>query len=127
MYKLVEPHELRQTWQFVRYGLERILKKSPEYWIPEDVYASLANNKATLWLWIENDKPVGFVVGYLSNESFHIWCAYGILNNVKQAFSELEEMVKGKCKYITFESWRLGWTKTAKELGFSPRGWVKEL
>jgi len=127
MYRLVEPQELRDNWQFVKHGLERILLKSPEYWIPEDIYASLANNKSTLWLWIENDKPVGFVVGYVVGENFHIWCAHGILHSVKQAFAELEDIVRGKCKRITFESWRSGWTKTAKQLGFSPRGWVKEI
>lgn len=127
MYRLVDPQGLRQNWPFVKDGLERILSKSPEFWIPEDVYASLASNKATLWLWIEDDKTVGFVVGYMTGENFHIWCAYGILKNVRQAFAELEDIVRGQCKRITFESWRSGWTKTAKQLGFSPKGWVKEI
>jgi len=127
MYRLIEPHEVRQTWQFVRQGLEHILRKSPEWWIPEDVYTSLVENKANLWLWIENDKPVGFVVGYTHNETFIIWCAYGILRDVKESFRQLEDMVRNQCKRITFESWRPGWDRVARKLGFNPRGWVKEL
>ena len=44
-----------------------------------------------------------------------------------QAFDEIENMVKGKCTKITLESWRPGWDKVARKLGFSPRGWVKEI
>lgn len=127
MYRIVEPHELRQTWQFVRQGLEHILRKSPEFWIPEDVYVSLSNNKANLWLWIENDVAVGFIVGYMSGENFHIWCAYGKLSDLKRSFAEFEEIVRPQCKRITFESWRPAWDRVARELGFNPRGWVKEL
>jgi hypothetical protein len=127
MYRLVEPHNVRQTWWFVRQGLEHILRKSPEWWIPEDVYTALVENKANLWLWIENDRTVGFVVGYVNGESFHIWCAYGILTDVGESFRQLEDMVKGQCKRITFESWRSGWDRVARKLGFNPRGWVKEL
>ena len=124
MFSIVEPQNVRQIWSSIRAGLEHILRKSPEFWIPEDVYASLINNKATLWVL---DDGKGFVVGYMSNEDFHIWCAYGKPDDLRQAFYALEDIVRGQCKRITFESWRLGWDKTARELGFRPRGWVKEL
>jgi hypothetical protein len=128
MYKLVEPHELKQTWGFVRNGLETILRKSPEPWIPEDVYASLVSNRANLWLAVENDRAIGFVVGYVNQDNFHVWCAYGDLSgNLKQWFSELEDIARTQCTRITFDSWRPGWNRAAKELGFRPRSWAKEL
>ena len=127
MYRLVEPTELRNTWRFVRPGLEHILRKSPEWWIPEDVYTALSENKANLWLWMEANQAKGFVVGYLHGDTFIIWCAYGKPSDIEKAFQEIEEMVRDKCKRITFESWRQGWDKVARKLGFSPRGWVKEL
>lgn len=126
MYRIVPPAEVRNSWAFVKQGLEHILRKSPEWWMPEDVYVALVENRANLWLWIENDQAVGFVVGYVSGENFHIWCAYGILTDVGESFRQLEEMVKDQCKRITFESWRPGWNKVAPKLGFIPRGWVKE-
>jgi hypothetical protein len=128
MYRIVEPHELRQTWGFVRNGLETILSKSPEPWIPEDVYVALMNNRANLWLAIENDKAIGFVVGYINQDNFHVWCAWGDLSgNLKQWFSELEDIARTQCTRITFDSWRPGWNRVAKELGFKPRSWAKEL
>lgn len=126
MYRLIEPSEIRKSWAFVKPGLEHILRKSPEWWIPEDVYTALVENRANLWLWVENDRAVGFVVGYMHGDTFIIWCAYGRLTDVEQAFREIEDMVKDKCKRITFESWRPGWDRAARKLGFSPRGWVKE-
>lgn len=128
MYRIVEPHELRQTWGFVRNGLETILRKSPEPWIPEDVYVALMNNRANLWLAIENDKAIGFVVGYINQDNFHVWCAWGdVSGNLKQWFSELEDIARTQCTRITFDSWRPGWNRVAKELGFKPRSWAKEL
>jgi hypothetical protein len=128
MYRIVQPHELRQTWGFVKHGLETILIKSSEPWIPEDVYAAIANNKASLWLAIEQDKVIGFVVGYISGDSFHIWCAYGDpKGNLKGWFKPLEDIAREQCKRITFDSWRPAWGRVAKELGFKPRSWAKEL
>lgn len=127
MYSIVEPTQVRNHWWFVRKGLEHILRKSPENWIPEDVYASLVNNRANLWLWTENNQAVGFIIGYMVEDSFHIWCAYGKLSDLKTSFREFEDIVRTQCKRITFESWRPGWDKVARTLGFSPRGWIKEL
>ena len=128
MYRLVEPQEIRQTWNMVKPGLERILEKSPENWIPEDVYAALVNNRANLWLAVDNNYVIGFVVGYVNGDSFHVWCAYGDLKgNLKQWFSWLEDIARTQCTRITFDSWRPAWNRVGKELGFKPRSWVKEL
>jgi hypothetical protein len=128
MYSIVEPTKVREVWQMVKPGLEHILRKSPENWIPEDVYAALVANRANLWLAIENDRMVGFVVGYVQDEDFHVWCAYGHLSgNLKRWFSELEDIAKTQCTRIVFDSWRSGWNRVAKELGFMPRRWAKEL
>ena len=35
----IKPEHLRKIWPFVRNGLEIILTKSPESWIPEDIYS----------------------------------------------------------------------------------------
>ena len=128
MYRLIPPTEIRNVWATVKPGLEHILRKSPENWIPEDIYASLVANRANLWLAIESDRMVGFVVGYVQGEDFHVWCAYGFLNgNLKRWFSELEDIARQQCTRITFDSWRPGWNRVAKELGFMPRKWAKEL
>lgn len=128
MYSIVEPTKVRDVWKLVKPGLEHILRKSPENWIPEDIYAALVANRANLWLAIENDRMVGFVVAYVQGEDFHVWCAYGFLSgNLKRWFSELEDIARQQCTRITFDSWRPAWNRVAKELGFVPRKWAKEL
>ncbi len=47
--RYIKPEELRKIWPFVRAGLEVILKKSPEQWIPEDIYADCFAGRSLLW------------------------------------------------------------------------------
>lgn len=128
MYVLIQPHELRKNWPYLKQGLLKILEKSPEDWIPEDVYASVMSHKCNIWLAVENDQAIGFIVGYIKGDDFHIWCAYGALNgNIKQWFFDIEDIARKQCKRITFDSWRPAWVRVARELGFKPRSWAKEL
>jgi len=128
MFTYVQPKDVRVNWPFVKKGLEHILRKTKEDWIPEDVYASLVSNRANLWLAVENDQALGFVVGYVNGNDFHIWCAFGNLHGKLQWwFTELEKIAKTQCTRITFDSWRPAWSRVAKELGFKPRSWAKEL
>ena len=41
----IKPDELRACWSFVRAGLLTIQNKSPEPWIPEDVYADFWSDR----------------------------------------------------------------------------------
>ena len=128
-YEIVSPENVRQCWGFVKPGLEKILCKSPEPWIPEDVYASCVGGKAGLWLANKDDVCVGFVVCYANNGDFHVWCAYGFLDGqISQWFALLRDIAKsGGASRITFDSWRPAWNKVAKELGFKPRSWAMEI
>ena len=125
----VQPHEVRTVWNYVRNNLYDILRKTNEPWIPEDVYASLVNGKAGLWLANKDNYTVGFIVACTVNDSFHIWCASGSLQGeIGVWFKMLEDIAKeSNAKRITFDSWRKGWVKVAPTLGFKPRSWAKEL
>lgn len=125
----VPPDQVRQVWSYVKPGLQKVLLKSPEFWIPEDVYASLVAGKSVLWLTKREDICVGFFIGYAVDDAFHIWCAYGVANGeLKAWFSLLRDIAKqGGASRITFDSWRPGWEKVAKNLGFKPRSWAMEI
>jgi len=129
MFTYIQPKDVRANWAFVKKGLEHILRKSPESWIPEDIYASCVNNTAVLCLAMENDKPIGFIVGYKELNAFHIWCAHGNSGGkLAEWFKMVESIAKSMdCKQITFASWRPAWNKVAVELGFKTRSWIKEL
>jgi hypothetical protein len=125
----IQPQELKAWWPFVKPGLDTILRKSPEDWIPEDVYAQCFCKNSLLWIFFEDNKPLGFVVLVVRPEAVHVWCLWAAVKNrfvegTKVFWKTLEE---ANIKKVTFESHRNGWDKIARQHGFSPRSWVKEL
>jgi len=125
----IEPKDLRSWWHFVKPGLEDVLKKSPENWIPEDVYADCMNGRVMLWVFSENNYPVGFAVLAVRGDALHCWCGWAnSVGHFKSAVECVSEIAKaGGSKFVTFESWRSGWERLAPKFGFKPRTWVKEI
>lgn len=128
--KYIPPAELKFYWPYLRPKLELILRKSPESWIPEEIFADIFTGHSMLWIAFNIDKPIAFVVGQVQKEqTFHLWVGYcdpKIDSYVQwHMITEITETVK--CKKITFESWRKGWIRKAKRLGFVPRKYIKEL
>ena len=123
----IQPHELRMYWTFVRKGLQTILSKSPEDWIPEDVYVDCFNSKALLWAFKQDNRLVGFSVLQPQGDNLHIWCAY-FEHNLEPCWQAIQEIADaGGARTITFDSYRKGWDRVARNLGFTPRKWIKEL
>lgn len=127
--RLISPNDLRQWWRFVRPGLEKILHKTPEGWIPEDVYTDCFNGKSMLWVGLVDARPVGFMVLQPKGTALHVWCAY--LSEVGYFDAGWQHLLNiaqhGDAKRLTFESWRPGWARKAKQLGFKPRSWALEV
>lgn len=121
---------VRDRWEFISFGLKRILRKSPESWIPEDVFANLGTNKAFLWMvFNDSNTPEGFFILERNGNCCHIWCAWAVAPNLLEdgvAFIENIAREAGADK-LTFDTNRVGWVKVADKLGFRPRTWVKEL
>jgi hypothetical protein len=127
--RVIPPEELKSWWPFVRPGLQTILRKSPEEWIPEDVYAQCLCKNALLWMYVENNKPLGFMVLVVRPETVHVWCLWSAVRDRLQEGSEVfwKTLREANIKRVTFDSWRPGWNRVAIKYGFSPRSWVKEL
>lgn len=130
-YKLfpVADNQLRLSWPWIREGLIVLLKKNPEPWIPEDVYSSVKERKAVIYIAAKNNQPVGFVVVKSMNKNLHIWCAYSVENDpelIDYAWKQLVEIAKQtNHANITFESNRPGWQQKAEAMGFVPRSWTR--
>jgi hypothetical protein len=123
----IKPDELRKVWQYIKPGLEVVLKKSPEAWIPEDIYSDCFNQRSMLWAFVEDNTVVGFVVLQPMGDNLHIWVAYGKGDFDAGMDHVLRIARDGGAKTISFDSWRKGWDKKAKALGFRPRKWVREV
>ena len=126
---MIQPNEIRNVWNWVRQGLLHVQKKSPEKWIPEDIYADLIYQKSMLWFFAEEKEPVGFAVLQPRQEALHVWAAYAAkTQQLNRAFEIIKKIAKeGQAKRITFDSWRKGWERKAKELGFKPRSYSMEI
>lgn len=126
--RFIPATELKTYWGFIRCGLDRILSKSPEQWIAEDVYAAIVSNQAALWLF-ETDRPIGFTVIKPEGDDMFVWCVYGCEGGyLIEGMQHIEQIARaGNAKRITFGTYRRGWDKVAPNLGFKPWMWAKEL
>lgn len=127
--RYIPKEELRSWWTWVKNGLETVLRKTPESWIPEDIYCDCYENRSMLWVTLVDNKPVGFFVLQPNGPNVHIWVAY--LEDpryLKEGFEHIKGIVRnGNGETITFSSFRKGWEKRALELGFKARTWICEV
>lgn len=127
--RYIPKEELRSWWTWVKNGLETVLRKTPESWIPEDIYCDCYENRSMLWVTLVDNKPVGFFVLQPNGLNVHIWAAY--LEDpryLKEGFEHIKGIVRnGNGETITFSSFRKGWEKRALELGFKARTWICEV
>ena len=126
----IPPNELKLYWDYLKPKLKLILRKSPEPWIPEEIFADVLHGHSLLWIAFNDNRPIGFIIGQVQQEqTFHLWAGYcdqNIDDLIKWHLIE-EVALSLKCHKIAFESWREGWETKAKKLGFRPRKYIKEL
>ena len=125
----VKPDTVRTHWRAVRAGLQSVLDKSPEEWIPEDVYAEVKANTALLFLAVEpNGDVVGGTVIRVNRPSLFVWAVWGESGLRAHGMDGLREIAHTtECTEILFETKRRGWERVAPMLGFRPRTWIAEV
>jgi|688.fasta_scaffold03436_10 hypothetical protein len=130
-FKFIEPDQLRQWWMSVKPGLEEIKKRSPENWIPEDVYADCWNSKSFLYVALKDSHFAGYFVLQPINQKLHVWAAWTLENDyqlVEKGLQFTKDMAReANIKYLSFSSHRPGWNRRAKAYGFRPREWISEV
>jgi hypothetical protein len=130
-FKFIPVDDLRNWWASIRPGLEKIKSKSPENWIVEDVYTDCFNQKAMLWVVLENNHFYGFFILQPMGQELHVWAAWTLENDyqvVQKGLQFIKSMAReANVKYLTFSSHRPGWDRRAKAYGFRPRKWISEV
>jgi len=58
----LDPKKLASAWPFVRAGCEKVLAKTDDRWIPEDVYMEVRSGTAFLYMIEHDSDEVGFIV-----------------------------------------------------------------
>lgn len=110
--------QVRDEWGWVKNGLQDIISRTGERWMPEDVWTALQTGKAFLFAISHNQDDHGFVIVQTTHDfdgpALFVWCAWsepGFLIKHRNEFAaELRRLAKTVfAKRIRFESPRQGW------------------
>ena len=115
---VIDPADLHSVWPDVRASLEKVLRKSPSRWLPEDVFTAIRSANATLYVVQENGCYIGCFVLQLRAEFdgpvVFCWIAEGKFL-FEWALDHVKEIARGRgAKRIEFRSPRRGWTRYAQ-------------
>lgn len=113
----IAPENIASVWPWVRPGIQKIIDKTHETFLPEDVYIHLKNKTAHLY--VVDD--AGFVVFELlldkdNSRTLHIWLIWGKYKEIYlSVFDEIDKLAKHVgAKRIRWISPRKGWARVAK-------------
>lgn len=128
MLRPIEAKDLSFEWERVRAGLLVVKQATTDDWLPEDVYMSLRQGGATLYMGEDDDGDyLGFLVLKLlplfHGSKVEIWCAYSATKRplMRTFWPQIQVLAKQVgAQKITFASARSEWGAGAKRLGFNP-------
>jgi hypothetical protein len=124
----IPPAEIAYEWELVRAGLLEVKKATTDDWLPEDVYMSIKQGQAALFVGEdEHGDYIGFVVLKLVN-TYHgkrldIWAAYcsGKQPAMRIYLPKIKALaLAAGAQSIGFSSARPEWQAAAARIGFKP-------
>lgn len=114
----VDPRYLCDVWEWVRDGLQRIIRKTKDDWQPEDVYTELRTGAATLHLIYSNHERVGFLItqlwpGYHAGPRLFVRALWGEPHALAPIEDELMDAIRAMAREAGCRAVRMN----------SPRRW----
>jgi hypothetical protein len=126
----IAPAALHDVWDLVRDDLDECRKHDTSTTWMEDIYSSLRNAWATLYLVSRGEEHMGCLLLQLRTDPWesipilHIWmCAnHGGHNILKDGQPQLDEIARScGARTITFRSDRLSFERLCRDLGYRLR------
>lgn len=123
MLNYIHPEDIGKHWKFVREGLQYVVDKTKDRWLPEDVYMHIKSGNMGLYM---QDSSDGFAVlqpvkGWDGTE-LYIFCGYSRDKHdvVMQDIDSIKDIAKSiGAKRIKFQSNRKGFEKLAQDMGYT--------
>jgi hypothetical protein len=113
------PQQVRESWTFIRSGLQEVIGRCCERYLAEDVWTAVMAGNAHIWKMENAHDEIGFLV--LRKEmdpdgpALFLWCAYAEPGSLVKHAPELMERLKELghrigAKRLRFESSRTAWS-----------------
>lgn len=123
MLQYIPPEDIGKHWKFVREGLQYVVDKTQDRWLPEDVYMHIKSGNMNLFM---QDSGDGFAVlqpvkGWDGTE-LYIFCGYsrGGHELVMQECEQIKDIARSiGAKRVKFQSNRKGFEKLAQDMGYT--------
>lgn len=125
----IHPQELPNVWPVVLPGVQRLLRKCPDDFTPEEVYVFLKTGRATLLL-----LTGGFVIVQVETQvngvrTLVVWQLF--CPGAKQRRAAINRAIDGlarkvQCQRVQFKSPRRGWEREAIKEGYELKMIVME-
>jgi hypothetical protein len=124
-FKLIKPEELHSEWDFIKQGIDGILNKIHDRWLPEDIYWLIKQNSIWAYVVFDGDEKLGLVLlqpsaGWDGKELF-LFGGFniGTKDVIEFALPEILNVARHiGAKRIKFQSPRKGFEKYAANIGF---------
>jgi hypothetical protein len=126
-FRYIPKEDLRKWWHWLKHGLEKVIAKGHNTWIPEDIYCDCYEQRSFLYVGLKDSNPVGFAVLQPIGKTLHVWVAY-MENHTHDDFLEGWQHIQNiannaSMDKVSFSSVRKGWNRHAEKLGFKPATW----
>jgi hypothetical protein len=120
-FEFIQPERVRGLWPAIRERIERVCRKSPAGWIPEDVYHALQTSAAQLFIVWQDGALRAFCVLKFERDEFSgqpylwIWAAESMDGHSEAVEFGMENICelarKSGLPSVRFASRRKGWAK----------------
>lgn len=118
---LLQPDEVRRDWAYISEHLRRILRKTKEKWLPEDVYTAVITGNSACMVVYDGQEKAGVLIVRRDVEAFtgtpflFVWCVSLKNTDFDLALAELRKFADSiGVKSIRGESPRPGWMRRAR-------------
>ena len=114
-------NEVRANWDYVSGHIKKILRKTREKWLPEDVYSSLMSGDSACLVVYSGGERKGVLVvkkyadDWTGEAYIFVWCVSLDSGVFDETLAELRKFAAAAgIKSIRGDSPRLGWAKKVK-------------
>lgn len=124
-FNFVKPEDLHSEWEFIKLGIDGILNKIHDRWLPEDIYWLIKQNSIWAYVVAEGNERLGLVLLQPSTawdgKELYLFGGFNIGKKdvIEFAMPEILKIAKNiSAKRIKFQSPRKGFEKYAANIGF---------